>query len=294
MALRQTEEVVARLRLLNQDLSLGVVEIKSAGDAAPDTPLERLGKGVFINELESALLEGKVDMAVHSLKDLPVELADGLAITVVCQRQDPRDTLVNRANCTLAEMPSGAVIGTSSPRRLSQLRAMRGDLRVEPIRGNVETRLRKAMGPDYDGVVVAAAGLARLGLEGSIAQHFDPFEMVPEPGQGALAVEVRSEDRGLLDLLSRLEDTPTRIAVTAERAFVERLGGGCRVPMAAFGAVDGKLLKLVGMVASEDGEQIIKAELEMPVDDPDAAGHALADKLLSLGASDILKGGTGS
>ena len=291
LALRQTEVVVARLKALDQALSMEVVELKSAGDAAPETPLERLGKGVFINELESALLQGKVDMAVHSLKDLPVELAEGLAIVVVCQREDPRDTLVNKANCTLAEMPSGAVIGTSSPRRLAQLRAMRGDLRVEPIRGNVETRLRKAMGPDYDGVVVAAAGLARLGLEGHIAQHFDPFEMVPEPGQGALAVEVRSEDLHLLHFLSHLEDPPTRVAVTAERAFVERLGGGCRVPIAAFGEVKGNAIRMVGMVASDDGEQIIKAEMEMPASDPNAAGHALGDKLLSMGALDILNGG---
>ena len=289
LALRQTEEVLARLKRLDRDLSLEVVEIKSAGDAAPETPLERLGKGVFISELELALLQGRIDMAVHSLKDLPVELAEGLALAVVCQREDPRDALVSKTGCAFSEMPPGAVIGTSSPRRAAQLRAMRGDLRVEPIRGNVETRLRKALGPDYDGVVVAVAGLARLGLEGRISHYFDPFEMVPEPGQGALAVEIRAEDRELLHLVSQLEDPPTRIAVTAERAFVERLGGGCRVPMAAYGAVNGNTLKLVGMVISEDGKQVIKAQLEAPGDEPRAAGYALAERLLSLGAADVLK-----
>lgn len=292
LALRQTEEVLARLRLLGQPLSLEVVEIKSAGDAAPEAPLERLGKGVFISALELALLQGRIDMAVHSLKDLPVELAEGLTLAVVCQRQDPRDALVSKTGCAFSEMPPGAVIGTSSPRRAAQLRALRGDLRVEPIRGNVETRLRKALGPDYDGVVVAVAGLARLGLEDRIAHYFDPFEMVPEPGQGALAVEVRSEDKELLHLMSRLEDPPTRIAVTAERAFVERLGGGCRVPMAAYGAVNGNILNLVGMVISEDGKRVIKAQLEFPGEEPRAAGHALAERLLSLGASDVLKVGT--
>ncbi|MBF8267836.1 MAG: hemC [Dehalococcoidia bacterium] len=289
LALRQTEEVLARLKRLDRDLSLEVVEIKSAGDAAPETPLERLGKGVFISELELALLQGRIDMAVHSLKDLPVELAEGLALAVVCQREDPRDALVSKTGCAFSEMPPGAVIGTSSPRRAAQLRAMRGDLRVEPIRGNVETRLRKALGPDYDGVVVAVAGLARLGLEGRISHYFDPFEMVPEPGQGALAVEIRAEDRELLHLVSQLEDPPTRIAVTAERAFVERLGGGCRVPMAAYGAVKGNTLKLVGMVISEDGKRAIKAQLEHPQEEPRAAGLALAERLLSLGAADVLK-----
>ena len=210
-------------------------------------------------------------------------------MVMVCQRQDPRDTLVSKDGCTLDEMPPGAVIGTSSPRRTAQLRSMRSDLRVEPIRGNVETRLRKALGPDYDGVVLAAAGLARLGLEGHITQYFDPFEMIPEPGQGALAVEVRSGERGLRELLSRLADPPTRMAVIAERAFVEQLGGGCRVPMAAYGLVVGDTLRLVGMVASEDGAQIVRAQVELDREEPVIAGYALAERMLSLGAAELLK-----
>ena len=291
LALVQTEEVLARLKLLANPISTKVVEIKSTGDVMPDTPLAKLGKGIFIKELEVALLQSDIDMAVHSLKDLPVELAEGLSIVVVCRRQDPRDVLVNKANCPLAEMEPGAVIGTSSPRRLAQLLALRDDLRVEPIRGNVETRLNKALGQDYDGVVVAAAGIARLGLEGRIAQYFDPLDMVPEPGQGALAVEIRSEDKELINLLSQIADPQTSIAVSAERAFVDGMGGGCKVPIAAHAYVEGSTLHLVGMVASEDGSQMVKTRLESTLEQPREAGSALAEKLLSMGAVDILKAG---
>jgi hydroxymethylbilane synthase len=294
LALVQTEEVLARLKLLAHPLSLKVVEIKSGGDALPEVPLARLGKGIFTKELEVALLQGRIDMAVHSLKDLPVELAEGLSIVVVCQRQDPRDVLVSKANRLLSEMEPGAVIGTSSPRRLAQILALRSDLKVQPIRGNVETRLNKALGQDYDAVVVAAAGMARLGLESRIAQYFDPFDMVPEPGQGALAVEVRSENKDLLDLLSQIVDPQTSIAVTAERAFLEGMGGGCTVPIAAYASVEGNTLHLVGMVASEDGLQMVKTRLESTSEKPSEAGSALAEKLLSLGAADILKVGTSS
>ncbi len=288
LALVQTEEVRARLNALETGLSLEVMEIKSTGDREPDAPLERLGKGIFIRELEWALLEGRIDMAVHSLKDLPIELEEGLAIVVVCQRQDPREVLINKANCPLSEMPAGSVIGTSSPRRLAQLRALRDDLRVEPVRGNVETRLRKATGPDYDGVVLAAAGLARLGLQGHVSQYFDPSEFIPEPGQGALAVEVRAEDGELLGLLSRLEDLSTGAAIAAERAFVERLGGGCRVPMAAYGTLEGTTLSIVGMAASEGGGRIVKEQLSVTGGEPVAVGNALAERLLAMGASEIL------
>ena len=288
MALTQTEEVLARLKLLTNPISPKVVEIKSAGDAMPETPLAKLGKGIFIKELEVALLGGRIDMAVHSLKDLPVEITDGLSVVVVCTRQDPRDVLVNKANCPLAEMEPGAVIGTSSPRRLAQLRALRSDLKVEPIRGNVETRLNKALGQDYDGVVVAAAGVARLGLEGRISQYFDLFEIIPEPGQGALAIEVRSNNKELLAILSQIEDAQTSIAVTAERAFVEEMGGGCSVPIAAHASVEGKIVHMVGMVASEDGTQMVKTRLESASGEPREAGRALAKKLLSMGAGDIL------
>jgi hydroxymethylbilane synthase len=289
LALTQTDEVLARLKLLTNPISPRVVEIKSSGDAMPDTPLAKLGKGIFIKELEVALLEGSIDMAVHSLKDLPVEITEGLSVVVVGKRQDPRDVLVNKANCLLAEMEPGAVIGTSSPRRLAQILGLRGDLKVEPIRGNVETRLNKALGQDYDGVVVAAAGVARLGLESRISQYFDLFEIIPEPGQGALAVEVRSENKELLAILSQIEDAQTSMAVAAERSFVEEMGGGCSVPIAAHAWVEGKILHMVGMVASGDGTQMVKTRLESDSGEPREAGSVLAKKLLSMGAGDILK-----
>jgi hydroxymethylbilane synthase len=289
LALTQTGEVLERLKLLADPISAVMVEIKSTGDVMPETPLAKLSKGIFIKELEVALLEGRIDMAVHSLKDLPVEIPDDLSVVVVCLRQDPRDVLVSKADCSLAEMKSGAVVGTSSQRRMVQLRALREDLQVEPIRGNVETRLDKALGQDYDGVVVAAAGVARLGLEGRISQYFEPQKMVPEPGQGALAVEIRSEDKGLLEILAQIEDTQTSIAVAAERAFVEEIGGGCKVPIAAYASVEREILHMVGMVASEDGSQMVKESLESTAGDPREAGNLLARKLLSLGAGDILK-----
>ena len=233
-------------------------------------------------------------MAVHSLKDLPVDLPEGLAVVVVCRRQDPRDVLVSKENRTLAELRPGAVIGTSSPRRAAQLRAMKSDIRVEPVRGNVETRVARALEDNYDGVVVAAAGLARLGMEDSAAQYFDPLEMVPEPGQGALAVEFRSGDKELLELLRGIEDPLTSIAATAERSFVEGMGGGCRVPIAAYGAIENDALVMAAMAASEDGDRMVKERMSLSPEDPRAAGRALADKLLSSGAAEILAEGVES
>ena len=289
LALIQTGEVLADLKLMANPPSVNVVKIRSTGDQAPETPLSRLGKGIFIKELEMALLDGTIDMAVHSLKDLPVDLAEGLSIVVTGRRRDPRDVLVNKTKQPLAEMPSGSIIGTSSPRRLVQLKALRNDLKVESIRGNVETRLKKAEGSDYDGVVLAAAGLTRLGLADQAVQHFEPFDMIPEPGQGALAVEIRSKDKDLMEMLYKLEDPSTSAATIAERAFVQQLGGGCRLPMAAYASVQGDILTIVGMVASEDGAQILKERFEHNVGDPIAAGHALADRLIAMGASELLK-----
>lgn len=291
LALVQTKLVLSMLESQGEPLSLSVTEIKSTGDALPDAPLANLGKGIFIKELEVALLQGRIDLAVHSLKDLPVEIAEGLSVVVVGERGDPRDVLVSKSGLALADLPSGATIGTSSPRRMAQLRAMRDDLTVAPIRGNVETRLRKANEDEYDGVVLAAAGLVRLGLEAKATQYFDPMEMVPEPGQGALAVEFRAGDQDTLRILRRLQDEPTHLATSAERAFVEALGGGCKVPIAAHAVVEQDTLVMYGMVASEDGVKLIKSRLEHTASEPQQAGWALAELLLSMGARDILKVG---
>ena len=293
LALAQTEEVLSHLRRITPDVEPNVVVIRSAGDAMPDAPLAGLGKGVFTSALESALQDGIVDMVVHSLKDLPTAIPDGLSVMAVCPRSDPRDVLVNASQSTLAEMPAGSVIGTSSPRRAAQLRVLRGDVTVEPVRGNVETRIGKADGNGYEAVVVAAAGLLRLGLEDRIAQYFDPYEIVPEPGQGALAVEVRSEREDLLSMLEAIGDAPTRTAVAAERAFVVAMGGGCRVPIAAHAAVDGDTVVMVGMVSSVDGSEMIKKRLTGKAEQPDEAGRALAEELFAMGAAEILATGAG-
>ena len=294
LALIQTEEVLSAMRGLSDPPSTSVVTIRTTGDRQPEAPLARLGKGIFIKDLELALLDGSIDMAVHSLKDLPVDLPDGLSVVVVCRRQDPRDVLVSKGDATLADLAPGAVIGTSSPRRAVQLRAMRSDIRVEPVRGNVETRVAKALGDDYDAVVVAAAGLARLGMEDRAAQYFDPFEMVPEPGQGALAVEYRSGDEGLFELLQSIQDTASSITATAERAFVQGMGGGCRVPISAFGSLEDNALKMVAMAATEDGDRMVKERMSLSPDDPIVAGFTLADILLAAGAAEILQTGEGS
>ncbi len=291
LALIQTEETLSALKGLPNPPSTSVVTIRTTGDRQPEAPLARLGKGIFIKDLELALLDGSIDMAVHSLKDLPVDLPEGLSVVVVCKRQDPRDALVSKEDRTLDELQPGAVIGTSSPRRAVQIRAMRSDIRVEPVRGNVETRVAKALGDDYDAVVVAAAGLARLGMEDSAAQYFDPFEMVPEPGQGALAVEFRSGDEWLFELLRGIQDPAANITATAERAFVEGMGGGCRVPISAFGSLEDDALKMVAMAATEDGDRMVKERMSLNPDDPIAAGLTLADILLAAGAADILRTG---
>ncbi|MDE2860709.1 MAG: hydroxymethylbilane synthase [Chloroflexota bacterium] len=291
LALAQTEEVLSHLRRASPGIEASVVVIRSTGDEMPDAPLAGLGKGVFTGALESAVQDGSIDMAVHSLKDLPTATPDSLTVVAVCPRSDPRDVLVNASGCTLAEMPAGAVIGTSSPRRTAQLRALRSDLRVEPVRGNVETRIGRADGIGYEGVVVAAAGLLRLGLGSRIAQHFDPYDMVPEPGQGALAVEVRSDREDLLRLLEAIRDTSTHAAVAAERAFVEAMGGGCRVPIAAHAAVEGDAIAMIGMVSSVDGSEMIKTRLTLESGEPEAAGRALAGELFAMGAAEILASG---
>ena len=293
LALAQTEEVLAHLRRSAPGIEASVVVIRSTGDDMPDAPLAGLGKGVFTGALESAVDDGSVDMVVHSLKDLPTATPDGLSVVVVCPRSDPRDVLVNATRSTLAGMPAGAVIGTSSPRRAAQLRALRDDLNVTPVRGNVETRIGRTDGNGYEGVVVAAAGLLRLGMEDRIAQYFDPYDIVPEPGQGALAVEVRSEREDLLQLLAAIQDTTTCMAVAAERAFVEAMGGGCRVPIAAHANVEADAVAMIGMVSSVDGGEMIKKRLSVKVAEPDVAGHTLAEELFAMGAAEILASGAG-
>ena len=254
----QTNEVVDRLRAVSPGLDVEVVGVRTQADASPEASLAGMGRGMFVKELEDALLRGEVDLAVHSLKDLPTVLPEGLIIAAVCQRADARDVLVNRWGCPLADLPSGARIGTSSPRRAAQLKDHRPDLEVLPMRGNVETRLGKAKGAEYDGAVLAAAGIDRLGIGSEIAEYLPPREFVPAPGQGALAVQTRAGDGAVLELVASLEHLPTRQAVTAERHLLELLGGGCQLPMGAYGNLHDGVLHLIGYLAwgEHDSSQV--------------------------------------
>ena len=237
LALRQTNEVLEQLRAVHPEADFQVTAIATGGDMRPDEPIASLGVGAFVTELEAALLRSDIDVAVHSLKDLPTAPTPGLHIPVVTARQDARDCLVDRWDLPLEQLPGGARIGTGSPRRASQLLHRRPDLRVLPIRGNVDTRLKKARGPDFDGVVLAMAGLVRLGRQDEVAQAFDPHVMVPAPGQGALALQCREEDQELATLLRSIDHPATAAAVRAERSVLSLLGGGCQLALGAYATV---------------------------------------------------------
>jgi hydroxymethylbilane synthase len=221
-----------------------------------------MGLGVFVDEIERMLLDGELDMAVHSLKDMPTKLPDGLVIGAMLRRLDPRDALVSRWHCNLTDLPEGARIGTSSPRRRALLNSLCPQATVVPIRGNVETRLSKAQGEDYDGAILAAAGMVRLGLTEHIDEYLSPQRFVPPPGQGVLAVEVRADDQRMIDLLRSVDDTATRLAATAERAFLEKLGGGCQIPVGAYARAEGEILFLTVFLSSPDGQKAFRAKID--------------------------------
>ena len=288
LSLRQTALVVDALRSAFPRVELAVRTIRSRGEEEPTKPLDELGRGVFVKALEDALLDGQIDLAVHSLKDLPTEPTDGLTVVSVLERADPRDVLVDRWGLPLAELPEGARIGTSSPRREAQLRAVRPDLRLLPIRGNVETRVAKASGPDYDGAVVAAAGLARLGMEDMVAEYLSTEVCTPAPGQGALAAEVRSEDEVLLGMVQALQHPETAAAVEAERWVLRAAGGGCQVPIGALAVVDGTSLRLAAATSALDGATTFRVEVTWPAVDPEGAGKAAYRALLERGAGAIM------
>ena len=290
LARLQAEEVAAALRGQYPDREVRLEVVQSRGDRDREASLVDLGLGVFTGELETALQTGDVDVAVHSLKDLPTDPPSDLTIAAVPTRQDPRDVLVSRSGPTLDALAPHSRVGTSSPRRVALVRSLRPDLELLPIRGNVETRLRKALDGDYEAVVLAAAGLRRLGLEGHVAEVFDPAIFVPAPGQGALAVEVRAEDAEMVDLVRSLSHHPTAAAVTAERAFLRALGGGCRVPVGAYGRVEGETLRLTGMVVSEDGSRVYRTTVGGRASDPEEVGVRLAHEVLALGASALVAG----
>ena len=289
LALRQTEEVLERLRVLNPQRRFQVVAIRTQGDVSSEAPLTGLGRGIFVREIERALLKGEIDLAVHSLKDLPTFLPEGLSIGAVGLRADARDALVNRWGCRLEELPEGARIGTSSPRRASQLRSLRADVQALPMRGNVDTRLRKTRGDDYDGAILAVAGLERLGLQEEISQRLSTNDFVPAPGQGVLAVEVRSDDDDTRSLLSGLEHRETRRSITAERAFLETLGGGCQVPVGAYARCDGDMMVLTLFLGSVEGAQAFRTKVRGRANNPHETALDGYQRLVERGAGALLK-----
>jgi len=288
LALWQAEWL--RLRLLEAGRNSRVEIIRTSGDRFPDRSLASMGgKGVFVKEIEEALLAGNVDVSVHSLKDLPTSQPDGLTIACVPEREDPRDILLAPGAPGPAGLRPGAVVGTGSPRRSCQMRALRPDVVIKDLRGNLDTRLRRLRTGDYDAILLASAGVRRLALEveGTV---LDYDQMIPAVGQGALAIEIRTDDRGLAEILRPYDHAPTAIAVAAERALLRGLGGGCQAPIAAFGEVAGERLSLRALVAGPGGEPLLKERREGDARDAEAIGLDAARVLLARGASALVQG----
>jgi hydroxymethylbilane synthase len=295
----QTDFVAAALHAAWPGLQTGIKVYTTRGDLELNRPLPEIGgKGLFTAEIEAALRAGEIDLAVHSFKDLPIAESEGLTIGAVLERADVQDVLVSRHGLPLAALPSSPRIGTSSPRRAAQILAARPDAQILPLRGNVDTRVRRAATDDYDAVVLAAAGLARLGLEQHITQRLSLDVMLPAPAQGALAVQCRADDRATLSLLRSIHHRLTWSAVTAERAFLNGLGGGCAAPVAAYadcmspqgtggpaGKSNGVVLRLRGLVASLDGRQVVRVAGDGSPEEPEQLGHRLAQEALAQGAS---------
>lgn len=279
LALKQVDIVAEALMSTSSAVEVERLIVRTEGDRRTDVTLEQLGgQGVFVKDIEGRLLAGEIDFAVHSLKDMPAQSPDGLVIGAVLPRADVRDVLISRNNLTLAELPSGARIGTDSRRRAVQLHALRPDVGVESIRGNVDSRIRKVAEGLYDAVVLAAAGIKRLGLLDEATQVFSTDEILPAVGQGVLAIQCRADDAEVLYLLYAIDDPPTRHAITAERAYLARLGAGCRLPVAAYATVDGDALRIRGLLANDDGG-LFRAELIGVTADAANLGERLAEHL---------------
>jgi hydroxymethylbilane synthase len=296
LALWQAEWVRARLTAFHPQLEVSIEIIKTTGDVLVKKSLTEIGgKGVFTKEIEDALLDHRIDLAVHSLKDLPTTLAGGLALAAITEREDPRDALVIRtgfapAERSLAGLPAGTTIGTSSPRRLAQLRNVRPDFKTKELRGNVDTRLRKLDAGEYDAVILASAGLRRLGFADRISACLPIETMLPAVGQGALGIETRNDDEDTRALLAVLDHVPTVAACKAERALLRSLGGGCELPIAANGVVINQRLELAGLVASPSGDRIVRDSLAGEIRDAERIGERLATRLNERGAGALLTG----
>jgi hydroxymethylbilane synthase len=290
LALWQSEHVRDRLETANPGISIELKIIKTTGDKILDSPLSKIGdKGLFTRQIEDALLAGEIDLAVHSLKDLPTALPEGLVLGAVSVREDPSDVLVGKTDCGLFDLPEGAQVATSSLRRRAQIAHRRPDLVLTDIRGNLDTRLRKLQeNPELDGIILARAGLVRLGFGDRITEVLSADKMLSAVGQGALGIEIRDGDKRIAELIEPLNDPSTFAATEAERALLARLEGGCQIPIGALGVVDGETITLEAMVASLDGKSLLRDRMTGPADDPKKLGERLAENLLSAGAGNIL------
>ena len=297
LALWQAEYVKQQLLAHHPQLQVELLALSTRGDKLLDTSLAKVGgKGLFVKELEIALLEGEADIAVHSMKDVPMEFPEGLKLAVICEREDPLDAFVSNNYQRLDQLPAGAVVGTSSLRRQSQVRAQFPDLQVKDLRGNVNTRLAKLDHGEYDALILASAGLIRLDLRQRIASRLDAEQCLPAGGQGAVGIECRAGDKAIQTLLDPLHHMDSAYCVMAERAMNRRLQGGCQVPIGCFAQLQTSAdrLKLRGLVASVDGQRMLKADIQGAVEDAEKLGERLADKLLSMGAEEILASVYGS
>lgn len=289
LALWQANDVADRLRALHPGLQTELVQLTTQGDRILDAPLSKVGgKGLFVKELEQAMLEGHADIAVHSMKDVPMELPEGLVLPVICEREDPRDALVSSRYRSIDALPPGAIVGTSSLRRAAQLRARRPDLVIRDCRGNVQTRLSKLNTSEYAAILLASAGLRRLGLADRIAALLPVQESLPACGQGAVGVECRGDDARVLALIAPLNHEATSFRVRAERALNRRLSGGCQVPIAGYAVLDGTQLQLEALVAAVNGERVLRASGTGAAIDAEDIGIRVAEELLAQGAGELL------
>ena len=289
LALWQAEFVAQRLREAHPGLGVELVGMSTRGDKILDSPLAKVGgKGLFVKELEQSLLEGRTDIAVHSMKDVPVELPDGLSLAVILAREDPRDAFVSTHYSHPDRLPSGARVGTSSLRRQCQLAAHYPALAILSLRGNVNTRLARLDAGDYDAIILAVAGLKRLQMEQRITCHLEPEFSLPAIGQGALGIECRADDPTTLEIIAVLDDPPTHTCVKAERALNTRLQGGCQVPIAGYAVLEEEQVFLRGLVGDVDSRQIVRGEIRGPANEAERLGAALAEELLARGAKEIL------